>query len=435
MSAALASVDQQDCLADPLCAQLDGMLSELAAAVAACADLRDVGVVSDGERIDRIARLEKLKAAAGALQAAESVRFAQSQVELQLAAGVHPTAVGRGIADQIALACKVSPYEGSRRLNIARALWFDLPETFELLTTGRVSEYVGSLVVSETRHLPAPIRRQVDHQIVAAGIGGMGPRRAAACARKYAYEADPQGFVERGRTERRHRRVGLRPAPDTMAILSGYLPVEQGVACLAALRRHTDSVKADGDRRSRDQIMADTLVERLTGQAAAADVNVEVHLLMPLSSLLHPHDTAAEMAGYGPVPGGTAHDLLRSSRGRVWWRRLFTAPAGGPMVGGDRFRRRFDGWLAQLISLRDRTCRDPYCDAPIRHLDHVHRRADGGPTTLANGRGLCERGNYVREMPGWTATVTDDGRHGRPHTVTITTPTGHTYTTSAPQPP
>ncbi|HZA32692.1 MAG TPA: HNH endonuclease signature motif containing protein [Propionibacteriaceae bacterium] len=97
-------------------------------------------------------------------------------------------------------------------------------------------------------------------------------------------------------------------------------------------------------------------------------------------------------------------------------------------MGGDWFRRRFDGWLARLISLRDQICRDPYCEAPIRHLDHVHRRADGGPTSLANGRGLCERGNYVREMPGWTATVTEDGRHGRPHTVTITTPTGHTYT-------
>src|ERR671913_2238964 len=174
MSAALALVDQQDCLADPLCAQLDGMLSELAAAVAACADLRDVGVVSDGERIDRIARLEKLKAAAAALQAAESVRFAQSQVELQLAAGVHPRAVGRGIADQIALARKVSPTEGSRRLNIARALWFDLPATFRLLSEGQVSEYVASLVVSETRHLPAPIRRPVDHQMwppVSAGWG------------------------------------------------------------------------------------------------------------------------------------------------------------------------------------------------------------------------------------------------------------------------
>ena len=119
----------------------------------------------------------------------------------------------------------------------------------------------------------------------------------------------------------------------------------------------------------------------------------------------------------------------------MWWRRLFTAPAGGPVVGGDRFGRRFDRWLAQLISLRDRTCRDPYCDAPIRHLDHVHRHTDGGPSTLANGRGLCERGNYVREMPGWHATLTHDGQHGPPHTVTITTPTGHTYTSSAPQPP
>src|SRR5829696_6341671 len=375
MSVALVSGDRQDRLADPLCARLDGMLAELAEAVAGCAERRDVAEVSDGERIDRIGRLEQLKAAVAALQAAESVRFAESQVERQLAAGVHPRAVGRGIADQIALACRVSPTEGSRRLGIARALWFDLPATFRLLTRGRVSEYVASLVVSETRHLPAPLRRQVDQKIVAAGLAGMGPRRAAACARGHAYAADPNGYLQRGRTERRHRRVGLRPAPDTMAILSGYLPVDQGVACLAALRRHTDTVKADGDRRSRDQIMADTLVERLTGQAGAADVNIEVHLLMPLSSLLIPTAaTPAEILGHGPVPAGIAGDLLRSSRGRVWWRRLFTAPAGGPMVGGDRFRRRFDGWLAQLISLRDRTCRHPYCDAPIRHLDQRLRR-------------------------------------------------------------
>src|SRR5215203_6859979 len=217
--------------------------------------------------------------------------------------------------------------------------------------------------------------------------------------------------------------VGLRPAPDTMAVLTGYLPVEQGVACLAALRRHTDTVKADGDPRSRDPIMADTLVERLTGQAAAADVNIELHLLMPLTSLLDPHDaTPAEIAGYGPIPAGTAHDLLRSSRGRRWWRRLFTAPAGGPIIAADRFRRRFNSSLGTLIRLRDRTCRDPYCDAPIRHLDHVHRHADGGPSTLANGRGLCARGNYVREMPGWTATVTNDGRHSHPHTVTSPPP-------------
>jgi hypothetical protein len=68
--------------------------------------------------------------------------------------------------------------------------------------------------------------------------------------------------------------------------------------------------------------------------------------------------------------------------------------------GGDPFRRRFDGWLAQLITLRDQTCRDPYCEAPIRHIDHIRPHRDRGPTSLANGRGVCERGNYVRDMPG-----------------------------------
>ena len=402
--------------------------------VQACADLRDVGEVSDADRIDRIARLERLKAAASALQAAESVRFAQSQVEQQIASGVDPRVIGRGIADQLGLACKVSPVEGSRRLGIARALWFDLPQTFQLLAGGEISEFVASLVVSETRHLDSPTRREVDGHIAAAGISQMGPKAVAACARRQAYRADPQGFVERGRTERKHRRVGLRPAPDTMAVLTGYLPAEQGVACLAALKRHTDTLRAKGDQRTRDQIMADTLVERLTGQTAATDVNLEVQLLMPLGSLLNPTDhTPAELAGHGPIPAGIARHILGTSEGCRWWRRLFTAPNGGPVVGGDPFRRRFDGWLARLIQLRDRTCRDPYCDAPIRHLDHVHRRTDGGPTTLANGRGLCERGNYVRELPGWHIEVVDNGLHGRPHTVTITT--GHSYTSAAPQPP
>ena len=93
------------------------------------------------------------------------------------------------------------------------------------------------------------------------------------------------------------------------------------------------------------------------------------------------------------------------------------------VVDLDHRRRRFTGWLAELIRWRDWTCRDPYCDAPIRHLDHLHRHHDGGPTTPANGRGVCERGNYVREMPGWTIRLVDPDTH----TVITTTPTGHRY--------
>jgi hypothetical protein len=210
-------------------------------------------------------------------------------------------------------------------------------------------------------------------------------RRAEAVIKRCAYEADRAGYLARGRAARTDRRVTLRPAPDTMSVLSGFLPVEQGVACLAALRAHADTVLAGGDTRTRDQVMADTLIERITGQAGAADVNVEVGIVLPLDTLLDPDtDGAAEITGYGPVPAGIARDVLAASAGKLWWRRLFTAPDTRSLIGGDPRRRRFDGVLAHLIKTRDQGwCRDPFCDAPIRHLDHIDRHSNGGlPITL-----------------------------------------------------
>ena len=101
------------------------------------------------------------------------------------------------------------------------------------------------------------------------------------------------GYVSGAAHERQHRRVGVRPAPDTMAILTGLSAVEQGIACYAALRRYADTPVATGDGRTRDQIMADTLVERLTGQAAAGDLNIELQLMMPLDALIKPDDQSA----------------------------------------------------------------------------------------------------------------------------------------------
>jgi hypothetical protein len=292
------AVDQ---VIDPQTGWLDDVLACLAEGVEECTG--DGPIVSDAARVDRIARLEKIKAAAAALQMAESVRFARSQAEQQLAADVHPDKIGRGIADQLGLACQVSGFEAARRLGVVRTLWFDLPGTYRLLVGGQISEYVASLVVTETRHLDAATRREVDAKISAAGISQMGPRSAAACARKHAYEADPQGYMQRGRTERKNRRVTLRAAPDTMSLLSAYLPAEQGVACLKSLRDEADALKAAGDPRCRDQIMADTLVERLTGQAHAADVNAEVQIVIGLDALLDGSDQAsAELDGYGPLP-------------------------------------------------------------------------------------------------------------------------------------
>ena len=167
--------------------------------------------------------------------------------------------------------------------------------------------------------------------------------------------------------------------------------------------------------------MADTLVERLTGQTTADDVEVEVGIKLQLGALIDPDDpTAAEIPGWGTLPAGLARELIVNAQARAWWRRLFTQPTRDgrqQVVDLDHRRRRFTGWLAELIRWRDWTCRDPYCDAPIRHLDHLHHH--GGPTTPTNGRGVCERGNYVRELPGWSIRLLDPDTH----TVITTTPT------------
>ncbi len=435
----------------------DAVLNWLSETLAALGELVvGGGGVEAATRIERIALLERVKAAVGAVQVAETVKFAQSQVEEQRAAGVDYRRLGRGIGDQIGMATKAGPWHGSRKLTMARDLWFELPGVFGLLVDGVISEYVGLLVVTETSHLAPEVRRLVDQQVVAAGIDRMAPKEAAATARRLAYAADPTGSLRRARTARADRRVSLRPLPETMAGLHAFLPVEQGVACYAALVRHADQLRAAGDPRTRGQIMADTVTERLTGQRAAEDVPVQVHITIPVDRLIDPDDPApADVAGFGPIPAGLADEIIGRAGAQRWWRRLFTAPthgtfglqgasgaatdppkeAGSVLIGGDAAARRFPGWLATLIRLRDRWCREPFCAAPIRHIDHIVQMREGGPTTYDNGRGVCERHNYVREMPGWRVTQVDADDVAAPsarHTTVTTTPTGHHYLSRAP---
>ena len=394
--------------------------------------------VDDAARIDRIAMLERVKAAVAAAQAAEIVGFARAQVAGQQDAGVNYRRLGQGIGEQVALACGTSPWHGARKLTVARDLIQELPQVFGLLADGRISEYVAQLVCTETSHLDPDVRRLVDGQLVDQDVDELGPKAAAGLARKLAYAADPHGAVKRARKARTDRHVSLRPAPDTMTWLTALLPVEVGVACLAALTRHCDALKAAGDGRTRGQIMADTTLARLTGQEPGDARPVTLNLTVPLEHLIDPDDhTPADLPGYGPIPAGLVDDILAQANHRVWWRRLFTAPTldgqGQVIVGGDPKARRFGGWLAKLLKLRDGVCREPYCDAPIRHCDHITPVADGGPTTSGNGRGGCERHNYTRQLPGWRVEVLAYNR-GAPELIATTTPSGHTYLSRAPNP-
>ena len=266
--------------------------------------------------------LEKIKAAAAAAQAAEIVSFARAQVAEQQSAGVDYRRLGRGIGDQVGMATRTGPWQGARKLTIARDLWHELPGCFGLLAAGEISEHVAALLVGETSHLDQDTRRVVDVQLVAARVDRMAPKTAAGTARRLAHAADPQGSMHRARTARKDRRVSLRPLPDTMAGLSAFLPVEQGVACWAALKAAVDALKAVGDPRTRGQIAADTLVERLTGQTSAGDVDVEVNIMVRWRTCSTP--SARDRAR---CPG--------SGRSRPGWPMRSSAAAEAGGGGGD----------------------------------------------------------------------------------------------------
>jgi hypothetical protein len=265
--------------------------------------------VDDTERINQLRALEDLKSAAAAAQATVTVAFADSQHAAQAAAGTPSRERGRGVAAQVALARRDSPNKGGRHLGLAQALVRELPHTLAALQAGQISEWRATLIAKETACLSVQDRRTVDTEL-ADRLASLGDKATGIAARRAAYRLDPAAALNRASRAETERRVSLRPAPDTMTYLTALLPMKPGVAAYAALTRHTDTLKASGDPRSRGQIMADTLVQRLTGQANPDQTPVEVTLLITDHTLLAGGDQPAHLDGYGPIPAPLARRLL-----------------------------------------------------------------------------------------------------------------------------
>ncbi|CAI3795021.1 HNH endonuclease [Pseudarthrobacter sp. MM222] len=384
------------------------------------------------ELINETRELEDLKSALAARQARNAVAFDLRQRREQSDAGMPADQLGAGVAAQIALARRESPAKGGRLLGLAKALVAEMPHTLAALETGQLSEWRATLLVRETACLTAADRVAVDEELAPDGgkFSGAGDRALVAAARSAAYRRDPRSVAERAAHAAADRHVGLRPAPDTMCYLTALLPVAQGVAVHAALTRHADAARSAGDPRTRGQLMADALVERTTGREAGIS-GIEIQLVMTDRALFQGDSEPARLPGYGIVPAGWARQLIKGSENQatnVWLRRLYTAPGTGGLVAVDSRARLFPPGLRRFLQTRDDTCRTPYCDAPIRHMDHIIPWAEGGQTTATNGAGLCEACNHTKETPGWTAIP----RPGPRHRIELTTPTGHTYHSTAP---
>ena len=388
--------------------------------------------VSESELVDWIARLEEIKCTAEAVQAEAAVRLDEAVRARQAEAGVPARKLGEGVASQVALARRVSPEKGAKLLGLAKILIAEMPHTFALMKAGLFSQWQATILARETACLSLGDRRVIDQELCAPGLNGeparavsMGLRQLENAAKKLAITLDQASVVARAANAEKDRRVSLRHAPDTMTWLGALLPVKDGVAVFAALDQAAKAAHAAGDERTRGQVMADTLVDRITGRSTTgAKPRIEVKIVMTADSLTNDTDQPAMVEGYGPVPAAWARETLNDAE--IFVRRLFTDPAGRLVAMESRSRKAPDG-LAEFIATRDGgICRTNGCDAPIRNIDHVERHADGGTTSAENLQGLCERCNQAKEALGWRARPGPDG------SIITTTPTGHTYISPPP---
>src|SRR5699024_7295055 len=208
--------------------------------------------------------------------------------------------------------------------------------------------------------------------------------------------------------------------------------------------------RAEGARDGHGALMADAFTDTVLGREGGMEpVTLDLGVMITDRALLDPGcGDLARIEGYGPVPAEALRAELRDALAepadpaadrygpdgpqiRVVMRRLYRHPTTGEMVAVESRAREFPPAMRRFLRWRDGTCRAPYCDAPVRHYDHIVPASEGGGTSIDNGQGLCARCNLRQEEA--SARVERVQRPDEPgHRVAWTGHGGTTVTTSPP---
>ena len=240
----------------------------------------------------------------------------------------------------------------------------------------------------------------------------MGDAALAAAAKAIAYHLDPHAVVDRSARAAEDRTVTIRPAPDTMTYVTALLPVAQGVLVYAALKRQADTT-CDG-RSRRGRVMADTLVERVTGRPAAQPVPVSVNVVISDRALLRGRERRCRhrRIRLSAVSGGAEAYRVRGEQSRRAGdaasplRQPGHRRAGGHGLEARAFPRgcpSSSSCVTSVAAPRTATPRPPPGTTPCRIGGAV-------PPARQTDR-VCEGCNYTKEAPGWNVSA-DSGERG-----------------------
>lgn len=385
--------------------------------------------LSASDRIDYLTALDRQDGWLFALRQ----RAIAAVAGLQASEGAGPLAgVDEIEREDISTALRLAPATAQSRIDIARTLVNNLPQTCSALATGEISAAHANAIASETaaaiRDGAAPaIIFDIESRAIAYAEFHT-PGQVASHVRANVAKFSPEEFEETVLRATALRRVScyneangsstvvaILPAADAqmvMKAIEGFIARQDQLADEVELRQ--SSKKESAEILSKDMRRADALTAicatflsdistTVTPQRRPLTVNITIDL----PTLLGLAENPGQLAGYGPIPASVARHLASDGA----WKRFITDPQTGNLLDYGRQSYQPPQQLRDFLIARDRTCRFPGCrrSALLSDLDHAQSWESGGATSAENIGALCRRHHRLKTHDGWTLESFPDG--------------------------
>jgi len=196
-----------------------------------------------------------------------------------------------------------------------------------------------------------------------------------------------------------------------MAQVKAILPAVQARMVQDLL--NADVADLPADERTTDQKRTDAFLDRFLGNAREREV--QVHVTIPMETLIGLTEEPGLLEGYGPIPAEMAREL---AMGGPWRGILLDEYRHAAAISTKKYRPTAP--MREMVKVNGGgLCTAPGCTSPIRELDHVIPWPKG-QTKATQLRGLCVW-HHRRKHDNYAVTLDDDG------TARWTTPQGRTH--------
>jgi hypothetical protein len=348
--------------------------------------------------------------------------------------------------EDISTALRLAPATSQSRIDIARTLVNNLPNTCSALVTGEISSAHATVIARETAvairdGAPESIVFEIEQRAIAYAEFHT-PGQLANHVRKSVALFAPEEFEETVSRATALRRISCYNEADGMSTVVAILPAAEAQVVMNSLEAfilrqdqlhdQRSGVNSHGttEKLTIDQRRADALAsicanflseisETVTPQRRPLTVNVTIDL----PTLLGLAENPGQLAGYGPIPAAVARELASDAK----WKRFITEPQTGNLLDFGRESYEPPQNLKDFLIARDRTCRFPGCrrSALLSDLDHAESWESGGSTSPDNIGALCRRHHRLKTHDGWGIESFADG------SCTWTSPLGKKFFTPA----